>query len=276
LTVLPSADHIRTTSLRSLSSVCPSFAVYKHVEDALAGRGDADTFLQPSELSAARECLTDVARSLDVRLVEWRYGPAATSFYLASREDRSLLVEIDVNTAPRRMALTWLTQIPSEETECRDGIRVVRRPVAAVGSYLYYHTRVRSSALPKRERAALQDLTESELERSEAVIYSNLGPRTGGAVSAGLRRQHERLLSARPTGFSLADMILPVRLLAVGFLSDPLAVVASVRWRIGRMARARRAFIDTFVRSGRDIEGLGGWQVFIDACRRAGGVELVA
>jgi hypothetical protein len=269
-------EPLRTAALRALSTACPTFAVYKHVDDALGGRGDADTFIASAELALAREVLQQVARDLRVCLIERRYRPSAASFYLCTQSDEPAIVEIDVNTAPRRMALTWLSQVPDGETELRNGVRVVRRPVEAVASYLYYHTRLPTSALPERERIVVKEMTADELERAVAVIKANLPGRTGNAVVAGLRLQHSRLRSDSTRSRMLVDRVLPWRLLIAGIVRQPREAIASVRWRFGRAARARRSFSDAFVRSGkREVESLDAWEGFLEACKRAGGVVLV-
>jgi hypothetical protein len=271
----PVSRRLRMAALRALTSTCSSFVLYKHVDDALAGRGDADNFVDERELSTVREVLIAVARDEGARLAERPYRPTARSFYLCAAGDGGAVVEIDVNVAPKRVGCTWLRRLPSGATEFRDGVRVATPPVEALGSFLYYHTRVDADDLPERERVALASLTADDLDCAAALARDQIGRVAGDIVARGMRQRHRALEAGIVPERRFGDRGLLAVLFLRGIVGDPGHLVRAARWRFGTEARARRRFTERFVRSGRALSEFGGWPQFVAACKASGGAMLV-
>jgi hypothetical protein len=259
---------LRYDLLRKLSERATSFAIYKHVNDALEGRGDVDALISPDEQTLAEHTIKKTAMHYGVLLLKRPYRSYATSYYLVAADNK--VIEIDLNTRPQRCGVPWMPSDVSQHVLMRHGIRRVDANVEALTSYVYHHTRAGRDNLQPREIHAIRVLSEAQVQHVCQLILDYMPWGLAQITSFGFRRRWSTLRSNHSSD-RISRGAVYIAFLSYGllrFLPRNLkeAYISKIRGRDSRLV-----FRNEFIRRNRQVDALGGIEGFLRACVNDGG-----
>lgn len=256
----------------SLCNSCESIFVYKHAQYAIRGQGDADCYIDSSELSKAEQVLIEQAKANHLNLWMLQYKPCARTYFFVQSNDQKvykMVVEIDLNWKPKARFLTWFKK-DSVAISNLGRIRVSSKRDEAMASIFYYYVGRPSESIPDREKRLIGQLDVEDWKNIRERI-ANLGFPFGTWCS---RLVHPDKIES--LGHPLNRMTANALAVLSAVIREPIGVTEEILWRGSSKRHGLKLFSSVFItKAKRSISFVGGYDVFRVLIKNAGGRGIV-